>query len=63
MTRPAIFGQVLGKSFATVDYWGVHAFTFTNDAGEQTLAKYKLVPEAGDVGLTPDEAKAKGPDF
>ncbi len=50
-------------SFATVDYWGVHAFTFTNTAGEQTLVKYKLVPEAGDVGLTPDEAKAKGPDF
>jgi catalase len=50
-------------SYATVDYWGVHAFTFTNAAGEQTLVKYKLVPEAGDVGLTPDEAKAKGPDF
>jgi catalase len=50
-------------SYATVGYWGVHAFTFTNAAGEQTLVKYKLVPEAGDVGLTPDEAKAKGPDF
>ncbi|MFZ2019351.1 MAG: catalase family peroxidase [Methyloceanibacter sp.] len=50
-------------SFATVDYWGVHAFTLTNAAGEQTLVKYKLVPEAGDVGLTSDEAKAKGPDF
>jgi catalase len=50
-------------SYATVDYWGVHAFTFTNAAGEQTLVKYKLVPEAGDIGLTPEEAKAKGPDF
>ncbi len=44
-------------------YWGVHAFTFTNAAGEQTLVKYKLVPEAGELGLTPDEAKAKGTDF
>jgi catalase len=50
-------------SYATVGYFGVHAFTFTNAAGEQTLVKYKLVPEAGDVGLTPDEAKAKGTDF
>ena len=50
-------------SYGTVGYWGVHAFTFTNAAGEQRLVKYKLVPEAGDVGLTPDEAKAKGPDF
>ncbi len=50
-------------SYAGVDYFGVHAFTFTNAAGEQSLVKYKLVPEAGDLGLTPDEAKAKGPDF
>jgi catalase len=50
-------------SYGTVGYWGVHAFTFTNAAGEQTLVKYHLVPEAGEAGLTPDEAKAKGPDF
>ena len=50
-------------SYAGVAYWGVHAFTFTNAAGDQTLVKYKLIPEAGDLGLTPDEAKAKGPDF
>ncbi len=50
-------------SYAGVDYFGVHAFTFTNAAGDQTLVKYKLVPEAGELGLTPDEAKAKGPDF
>ncbi len=50
-------------SYATVGYWGVHGFTFTNAEGIQTLAKYHLVPEAGEVGLTPDEAKAKGPDF
>jgi catalase len=48
-------------SYAGVGYWGVHAFT--NPAGEQTLFKYRLIPEAGELGLTPDEAKAKGPDF
>jgi catalase len=50
-------------SYGGVDYWGVHAFTLTNAAGEQTLVKYHLVPEAGELGLTPDEAKAKGSDF
>ena len=50
-------------SYAGVGYWGVHAFTLTNAASEQMLVKYKLIPEAGELGLTPDEAKAKGPDF
>ena len=50
-------------SYAGVNYWGVHAFTFTNAAGETKLVKYKAIPEAGELGLTPDEAKAKGPDF
>src|SRR5215468_9917084 len=48
-------------SYAGVDYFGVHTFTFA--AGEQTLVKYHLIPEAGELGLTPDEAKAKGSDF
>jgi catalase len=50
-------------SYAGVGYWGVHAFTFTNAAGEAQVVKYKLIPEAGDLGLSPEEAKAKGPDF
>jgi catalase len=50
-------------SYAGVGYWGVHAFTFTNAAGEAQVVKYKLIPEAGDLGLSPEEAQAKGPDF
>ena len=50
-------------SYAGVGYWGVHAFTFTNEAGEAALVKYKLIPEAGELGLTAEEAQAKGPDF
>jgi catalase len=55
--------HLVPASYAGVNYWGVHAFTFTNAAGETKLVKYKAIPEAGDLGLTPDEAKAKGPDF
>ena len=50
-------------SYAGVNYFGVHAFTFTNAAGDSKVVKYKAIPEAGELGLTPDEAKAKGPDF
>jgi catalase len=50
-------------SYAGVDYFGVHAFTFTNATGDSKIIKYKAIPEAGELGLTPDEVKAKGPDF
>jgi catalase len=50
-------------SYAGVDYWGVHAFTFTNAASDKQLVKYKWIPEAGELGLTPDQAKAMSPDF
>jgi len=50
-------------SYAGVNYFGVHAFTFTNAEGKATVIKYKAIPEAGELGLTQDEAKAKGPDF
>ncbi len=50
-------------SYATVDYWGVHTFTLTNAKGESQIIKWKAVPTGGEVGLSDDEAKAKGPDF
>jgi catalase len=50
-------------SYAGVGYWGVHGFTFTNAEGKTQLIKYKAIPEAGELGLTPDEAAAKGPHF
>ena len=50
-------------SYAGVNYWAMHAFNFTNAKGDTTLIKYKAIPEAGELGLTQDEAKVKGPDF
>ncbi len=50
-------------SYATVNYWGVHTFTLTNAKGEKQIIKWKAIPSGGEVGLTDDEAKAKGPDF
>ena len=50
-------------SFAGVNYWGVHAFTMTNVDGEETLMKFKAIPAAGELGLTDEEAAAKGTNF
>jgi catalase len=41
----------------------VHAFTFTNADGAKTLVKYKAVPDAGELGLTDEEAASKGTNF
>lgn len=53
----------LPASYAGVNYWGVHAFTLTNADGEETVAKFKLLPSSGEITLTDAEAEAKGPNF
>ena len=65
MTRQNVWltSHPVPASYAGMDYFGVHAFTFTNAEGKATVIKYKAIPEAGELGLTQDEAKAKGPDF
>lgn len=50
-------------SYATVNYWAVHAYTATNAKGAAQVLKFKLVPVDGENGLTDDEAKAKPTDF
>ena len=58
-----LMSHPIPASYAGVDYFGVHAFTFTNADGKTQLAKYRAVPDAGELGLTPEEVTAKGPDF
>jgi catalase len=50
-------------SYAATSYFGIHAFTLTNDKGESRVIKWKLVPTGGETGLKDDEAKVKGADF
>jgi catalase len=50
-------------SYAGVDYFGVHGFTFTNAKGDTALVKYKAIPDAGALGLSDAEAEIKGADF
>ncbi len=50
-------------SYADASYFGIHAFTLTNAAGEKKLVKLKVAPSDGDKGLSDEEATAKGADF
>jgi catalase len=55
--------QPVPASFASVHYWGVHAFVFVNAKGGKQFGKWIFEPVGGTQGLSDDEAKAKGPSF
>lgn len=55
--------QPVPASYASVNYWGVHGFGFTNDKGQTQYGKWIFEPVGGVQGLTDEEAKAKGPQF
>ncbi len=55
--------QPVPASFASVNYWGVHGFGFTNARGEKTWGKWIFEPVGGVQSLSDDDAKAKGPNF
>lgn len=50
-------------SYAGTSYWAVHVFALTAPDGTASIVKFKAVPQAGDAGMSDDEAKAKSPDF
>jgi catalase len=56
-------GQPVPASFAGVNYWGVHAFAFVDARGNKQWGKWVFEPAGGTLGLSDDEAKAKGPAF
>jgi catalase len=50
-------------SYASVNYWAIHAFTLTNAEGETSVVKFKAIPAEGGEGLSDEKAQAKGTDF
>lgn len=55
--------QPVPASYAGVNYWGVHGYGFVNAAGATQYGKWVFEPVGGTLGLTDDEAQAKGPNF
>jgi len=50
-------------SYATLTYFGVNAFKFTNAKGVATFGRYQLQPVAGEHFLTKEQLSAMGPDY
>jgi catalase len=50
-------------SYATLGYFGVNTFKFTNAKGIVTHGRYQLQPAAGEQFLDNDQASKMGPDY
>jgi len=50
-------------SYATAAYFGVNSIKFTNATGKAIYVRYRFVPRAGEHYLSPEEAKANGPEY
>ncbi|TID20843.1 Catalase-related peroxidase [Venturia nashicola] len=53
----------LPTSFGTEKYYGLNAFKFIAENGDETFVRYEFVPVAGLSHLTDEEAKGKGDDY
>jgi catalase len=51
------------ESYATLSYFGVNAFEFTDAQGHRRFVRYRFVPVGGDVVLTPAQLSEKGPNY
>lgn len=50
-------------SYATIPYFGIHAFRFVNAAGEARFVRYRWEPDAPIVTLTDEEVAAAAPRY
>ena len=55
--------QKTPASFATISYFGVNSFKFTNKKGESRFVRYQFIPEAGEQLVTAEQLTALGPDY
>lgn len=51
------------KSFATLSYYGVNSFKFTNQKGKSTFIRYQFIPVEGEQFLTKKELASASPDY
>ncbi|TXI23728.1 MAG: catalase family peroxidase [Roseateles sp.] len=51
------------ESFATLAFYGVNAFKFTNARGESRFARYQILPLAGEQSLSDAAAAQAGPNY
>jgi catalase len=59
----SILGVGPPASYATLVYYSPHSFKLIDADGNETWARFRWRPEAGEHHLTDDEAQAKGRDY
>jgi catalase len=59
----SILGVGPPASYATLVYYSPHSFKLVDADGNETWARFRWRPEAGEHHLTDDEAQAKGRDY
>jgi catalase len=65
-TVPAVTAAIthpIPVSFTTLAYSGLHAFGFVAADGRVRSGRYRWVPEAGEAGLSDEDAAARSPDY
>ncbi|MES1178319.1 MAG: catalase family peroxidase [Myxococcales bacterium] len=55
--------QKLPKSYASVAYFGVNSFKFTNASGAAHFVRYQFIPAEGEQVLSQAQFAAAGPDY
>jgi catalase len=50
-------------SYATLPYFGVNSFKFTNEQNKSIFVRYRFVPKAGEQFLAASDVKAKGSNY
>lgn len=50
-------------SYATINYFGVNSFKFTNKEGESQFIRYQFLPEEGEHFLTEEQVAEADPDY
>jgi catalase len=55
--------HIIPSSYATLTYHALHAYGFVAGDGSVRHARYHVVPDAGEIALTDDEAAARASDY
>jgi catalase len=50
-------------SYATLSYFGVNSFKFTNEQGKAVFGRYRIEPQAGNQFLSAEQVAQAGPDY
>lgn len=55
--------QHITFSFATINYYGVNSFKFTNKKGVPHFIRYQVITESGEKYITPEESTKESADY